>query len=81
MIETVYLYLICVLHLMALIETELFFHVNSNGDSGYIGNEGKYNETCSFGQLVSKLGVRHENSLTRPKNFSRLLFVVNAILN
>jgi len=28
---------------MELIETEMFFHVNSSGDSGYTGNEGKYN--------------------------------------
>lgn len=68
MIETLHVYLICVLHLMAFIETELFFHVNSSGDSGYTGNEGKYNETCSSGQLVSKLGVRHENSFNSNRN-------------
>jgi len=30
---------------MELIGTKLFFHVNSSGDFGYTGNEGKYNET------------------------------------
>ena len=68
MIEIVHLYLICVIHLMALIETEFFFHVNSSGDSRYTGNEGKYNETCSSGQLVSKLGVHHESIFNSNRN-------------